>query len=152
LGLAKALLWPLSGPELLRETKNRSWQRRPKATGLLLARRDALGEINVKVLRSPLTANQSELNIRPMSFSEALYARETFSLGSHARRSLFPRASRPPRVDQTQNPFSRKLGYGFESHHRHARKFDFTRAKEDSRSNQLRRLDVATTVYPLTNF
>jgi hypothetical protein len=112
LGLAKALLWPLSGPELLRETKNRSWQRRPKATGLLLARRDALGEINVKVLRSPLTANQSELNIRPMSFSEALYARETFSIGSHARRSLFLRASRPPRVDQTQNPFSRKLAMG----------------------------------------
>src|SRR5262249_20530179 len=52
LGLAKALLWPLSGPKLLRETKNRSWQRRPKATGLMLTRRDALGEINVKVLFS----------------------------------------------------------------------------------------------------
>src|SRR5436190_16091750 len=55
--------------------------------------------------------------------------RETFSLGSHARRSLFLRASRPPRVDQTQNPFSRKLGYGFESYHRHALKCDFTSEK-----------------------
>lgn len=76
-----------------------------------------------------------------MSFSEALYARETFS------KSLTP----PARRSDSKSVLA-KAGLWVRILSSARSKMRFYERKEDSRSNQLRTLDVATTVYPLTNF